>query len=107
MSPPDEADPWFERYGLTGLVRISDPDKTLYRSFGLEEGTVTALAHPRVWWPWLRTAILHGRGVGAAGRNWRQLPGVFLVHAGQILAAMRPPNSAARPDYVAFVQQPS
>jgi peroxiredoxin len=49
MSPPDEADAWFERYGLNDVVRISDPEKSLYRQFGLEEGSLYQLAHPRVW----------------------------------------------------------
>jgi hypothetical protein len=104
MSPPDEADAWFERYGLNDVVRISDPEKSLYRQFGLEEGSLYQLAHPRVWLPWFRTAILNGRGVGGPGPNWRQLTGVFVVRSGQILAAIRHDNSAARPNYVDLVQ---
>lgn len=105
MSAPEEADPWFARYGLADLVRLSDPDKTLYRAFGLEDGTLGELAHPRVWMPWFRTAVLRGHGVGAAGPNWRQLTGVFVVQRGKLLGAMRHRNSAARPDYVSFVAQ--
>jgi hypothetical protein len=105
MSPPEEADPWFEEYGIGDLVRISDPDKTLYRQFGLEEGSLVQLAHPRVWLPWFKTAILNRRGVGSAGPNWRQLSGVFVVRSGQILAAIRHDNSAARPNYVDLARQ--
>ena len=104
MSPPEEADRWFEKHGLDDVLRLSDPDKALYRQFGLEEGSLSALAHPRVWLPWFRTAILGGHGVGSAGPDWRQLPGVFLIRSGQILAEIRPRNSAYRPDYLAFIE---
>jgi hypothetical protein len=105
MSAPEDADPWFEQYGISDVVRISDPDKTLYRQFGLEDGSLFQLAHPRVWLPWFRTAILTRRGVGSAGPNWRQLTGVFVVRSGQIVAEIRHENSAARPDYKALVQR--
>lgn len=103
MSEESDATRWFERYGVPDIVRISDTTKALYERFGLEQGTFAELSHPRVWWPWFRTAILKGYGVGFAGPNWRQLTGVFVVHRGRILAAIRYRNSAARPDYVALV----
>jgi hypothetical protein len=104
MSSPEEADQWFNQYGVSDFVRISDPDKTLYRQFGLGDASAMQLMHPRVWWPWFRTALVSGYGVGAAGPNWRQLTGVFVIHRGRILASIRHRNSAARPDYVAFVR---
>jgi hypothetical protein len=105
MSPPEEAEPWFEKYGVADLVRLSDPEKAIYRQFGLEEATLLQLSHPGVWLPWFRTAIVNGHGVGAAGRNWRQLSGVFLIRSGQIVAEARHRNSSARPDYVELVQR--
>ena len=104
MSSAEEADSWFERYGVTDILRISDPEKTLYKEFDLEEASLGELLHPRVWVPWFRTAILSGHGVSAAGPNWRQLTGAFVVNRGRILAEIRHRNSAARPDYVAFVR---
>jgi hypothetical protein len=103
MSDPREADEWFDHYGVPDIVRVSDPEKRLYHAFGLEQATVKEIAHPRVWWPWIRTALLQGYGAGLAGPNWRQLTGVFVMHRGHILAAIRHRNSAARPDYVALV----
>jgi hypothetical protein len=101
MSQPEEADRWFAHYGVPDLVRISDPDRRLYQAFGLEQGKLSELIHPRVWGPWLRTAVF--RGFGSSGPNWRQLTGVFVVYRGHLLAAIRHRNSAARPDYVALV----
>ena len=107
MSSDDDADRWFSTYGVSDLLRVSDPGKALYRQFGLEDATLWQLSHPRVWVPWFRTAILRSHGVGAAGPNWRQLTGVFLIHRGRILASIRHPNSAQRPDYTAFVRRVS
>ena len=104
MSPPEVADRWFAIYGVRDLVRIIDPGKQLYRFFELEDASLAALIHPRVWWPWMRTAVLRGYGFGAAGPNWRQLTGAFVVYRGRVLAAARHRNSAERPDYVALVE---
>jgi alkyl-hydroperoxide reductase/thiol specific antioxidant family protein len=105
MSAPAEADRWFARSGLPDVVRISDPERTLYRQFGLEEASLRQLSHPRVWLPWFRTAILNRHGVGAPGPNWRQLTGAFVVRSGQIVAAQRHRNFAARPDYIELVHR--
>lgn len=102
MQPPEEADAWFARYALGDSPRFSDPAHALYRAFDLQEGSLIELAHPRVWSRWLRTAL--GRGAGYQGRHWRQLTGVFLVHRDRVLAEIRHRNSAARPDYLTFVQ---
>jgi hypothetical protein len=104
MSTDEEAASWFDQHGVPDLVRISDPERTLYRQFGLDEGSLSQLAHPRVWLPWFKTAIVDGRGVGMAGPNWRQLSGVFVIRSGQILAESRHRNSAARPDYLALTR---
>ena len=104
MSSDAEARRWFESYGVPDIVRVSDPGKALYRQFGLGDGSLWALAHPRVWVPWFRTAIVDRHGAGRAGPNWRQLTGVFLIHRGAIVSSLRHRNSAQRPDYVAFVR---
>lgn len=103
MSAPADADRWFAHYGVADITRVSDPDKHLYRAFGLHDARLRELLHPRVWWPWFRTAVLRGFGIGAAGTNWRQLTGVFVIHRGRVLAAIRHRNSAGRPDFVALV----
>lgn len=105
MSAAEEADYWFERYGLGDVPRVSDPDKHLYRQFGLGDASLMTLAHPRVWWPWFRTAVLQRFGAGRAGANWRQLTGVFVVYRGRMLAAQRHRDSAARPEYVRLLHE--
>lgn len=102
MSDAQEADRWFDHYGVSDIARISDPSKQLYHAFGLEDASLRELAHPRVWWPWFRTAVVRGFGLDS-GPTFRQLTGVFVVHRGHLLAAIRHRNAAARPDYVALV----
>jgi hypothetical protein len=104
MSSPDEATRWFDRYGVSDILRVADPDQKLYREFGLEQATLGQLMHPAVLWPWFRAAVLEGHGVGAAGPHWRQLTGVFVVHRGRILASIRHGNTTAHTDYVALVR---
>ena len=103
MQAPDAADRWFARYGLGDVPRFSDPDHRLYKAFDLQEGSLFELAHPRVWRRWLGTAF--GRGAGFQGKHWRQLTGVFVVDRDRVLGEIRHRNSAARPDYLAFVQR--
>jgi hypothetical protein len=102
MQRPEEADRWFERFGLADVPRFSDPTRALYRAFRLEEGSLFELGHPRLWSRWVRTAL--SRGAGRQGSNWRQLTGVFLLHGDRVLAEIRHSNSAARPDYVSFAR---
>ena len=103
MSTESEADYWFDHYGVSDIVRVGDPGKLLYHQFNLDEASIVALMHPRVWWPWFRSAVIGGHGVGLAGPHWRQLTGAFVIHGGRVLAAIRHRNSAARPNYLALV----
>jgi len=102
MQRPEEADRWFDRFGLADVPRLSDPTHALYRALQLEEGSLLGLGHPRVWSRWIKTAF--SRGAGLQGPHWRQLTGVFLLDGDRVLAGIRHRNSAARPDYVAFVR---
>lgn len=101
MSSREDADHWFAKHGLSDVPRFSDPDHHIYKAFGLGEGSFFELGHPRVWGRWLQSALR--RGAGPQGSHWRQLTGVFLVHRGRIIRGIRFKNSAARPNYAAFV----
>jgi hypothetical protein len=103
MGSAEDADRWFARHGLPDLPCISDPSHAIYRAFGLGEGTLFALGHPRVGPRWIQTVLKHG--FGWQGAHWRQLTGIFLVHRGAIVGARTFPNSAVRPDYLAFVHE--
>jgi len=96
-----KADAFFERWGFTGAERVADPDRALYRDFGLQRGGVTALFGPRVWARGAK-AFLNGYGVGALQGDGLQMPGVFLIRSGRVVAAHRHETAADRPDYASL-----
>ena len=99
---PEEAEPFFAKYRLTDVVRVSDPTLAHYRAFGLGRTGPQALIDPVVWARGAVCAISHGFGSQPAGLM-RQLPGVFVVHGGRVLASYRHRSPADRPDYLALV----
>jgi hypothetical protein len=101
---PDEARPWFEKYGLQDVVTISDPALAHYRAFGLGRTEATAIIDPMVWTRGAVCALSHGFG-SQTYQMLRQLPGVFVVQENEVLAEFRHRSPADRPDYVALVRQ--
>lgn len=96
---PEEADfKMFEAHGVQDLPRIADPDQSLYRSFGLRRGSLWQLGGPKVWLRVFRAVAVGKRVVKASGDAW-QMPGVFLLHRGEVIAAYRHTSQADRPDY--------
>jgi hypothetical protein len=101
--PAVEADPWFEKYGLQDVVRISDPTLAHYRAFGLDRTKATSLVDPLVWVRGASSAWSHGFGAQTV-EMMRRAPGVFLVQGDRILSEFRHRSPADRPDYLAIVR---
>lgn len=76
---------------------IADPKCRLYRAFGLGKGGLLELFGPKVWWLGMK-AIFKGCGVGRLAGNGLQMPGAFLFHRGEIIAAQRAETAADLPD---------
>lgn len=72
--------------GLGDAAVVADPDCELYRSFGLAKGGFLRMFHPRVWGPGLR-ALSRGHRVGELAGDGLQMPGLFLVEEGKIVAS--------------------
>lgn len=100
---PAEAAPWFSKYGLADVTTVSDPELAHYRAFGLGRTGVQALVAPTVWTRGAVCALSHGFGVQTA-EMMRQLPGVFVVQGGQVLAEYRHSSPSDRPDYLSLVR---
>lgn len=98
MQTDDEARELFSRYGLADILRISDPQQTLYQAFDLARGSLWQVAGPRMWWRAVGS-LLKGHLAGIPNADVFQLPGAFLIHNGQIVNAFRAENSSDRPDY--------
>lgn len=100
MEPNDAIAAWeLAKYGLENAYRVSDPDRTLYRKFGLKRGTFRQLFGLKVWWRGFRASIINRHGVGWAKTDSFQMPGVFLFEQGQIVQAFRHNSAADRPNY--------
>ncbi|MDX1679752.1 MAG: hypothetical protein R3242_03380 [Akkermansiaceae bacterium] len=79
------------------VASVSDPKCELYRAFGLGNGGLLELFGPRNWWLGIR-ALFQGCGVGRLAGNGLQMPGAFVLHQGEILAAQRARTAGDLPD---------
>jgi hypothetical protein len=100
----EQAAPFLASFGLGDVVRVSDPDRALYRAFHLGRGGLREILGPSV----LRRSaesVLAGNGFGRSVGDTRQMPGVFVVHRGTVVEEFRHRTIADRPDYVAMARR--
>lgn len=88
--------------GLQDLHRICDEGRALYQTFGLKRGSLRQLVGWKVWWRGFIAGVLGGHGVGFAGADYRQMPGVFYLERGAIARRFRHRSAADRPKYEAL-----
>lgn len=101
QAPEDEANAaFFDAAGVGDVPRVSDPSRDLYRAMGLKRGSLAAVFGPYVW---LRSvqAMLSMRRLGRMIGDVFQMPGVFVVHKGEIVGSYIHKSQASRPDYKA------
>jgi peroxiredoxin len=94
---------FFAKHGLDGVASISDPQRALYRAFGLRRGTFGELIGPKVWLRGFQSAVLNRHGLGRLAGDAFQMPGAFLLFHGQVLRSFRHTSASDRPDYLALV----
>ena len=104
MTDDKVAERYFQRYDLSGAIHISDPQCQYYAKFGLVKGNFTQLFGLQSWIRGFQAAIIDGNGVGykQVGDGF-QMPGVLVVHEGQIKEAFIHKLSHDRPDYEQLV----
>lgn len=88
-----------QKYNVSDLDRIADPDRALYSAFGLNRGTFRQLFGWKVWWRGVIAGLWNGHGRGTPSADYRQMPGVFLVDKGLIARHFRHRSAADRPEY--------
>lgn len=103
MSSEETAARFFARYGLENVQRISDPERALYRAFGLPRGSFGDLFGPKVWVRGFQAGILGRHGVGLLDGDGFQMPGAFLLYFGEVLRSYRHQSAADRPNYIQLV----
>ena len=82
---------------------ISDPDRVLYRAFGVGKGSLREVLGPATWTAGLR-ALRKGHFVGRPVGNPRVQPGLFLVDSGRILWRHDFAHSGDQPDAARIVE---
>ncbi|QGJ70600.1 Alkyl hydroperoxide reductase/ Thiol specific antioxidant/ Mal allergen [Planctomycetales bacterium 10988] len=107
MGAEEEAQAFFKKYDLEEIPRFSDPKQRLYRSFGLGSGNLNQLFGRPVWSRGFRACLLEGHGVGKLVGDGFQMPGVFLLEAGQVKHVFRHQAASDRPNYLDFVKEAS
>jgi peroxiredoxin len=105
MSPPADFDTLLEKYGLGGVLHISDPEKQVYQAFGLGRGNLLQLFGPNLWARGFQ-AMLDGHGVGKLVGDGFQMPGLFVIDQGEIVSSYIHRDAGDRPDYCSFIPQP-
>ena len=94
-----------DSYGLADVPRIADPEQQLYAAFELRRMSPLELFNPAVWLRGFRAAILKRHGFGSVKGDVLQMPGVFLVERGRILAGYRHSTPASACDIPALIEQ--
>lgn len=95
----DQGGAFFAARGLDDVHQFSDPDCSLYRAFGLERRPFWVLFDLRLWRR-AAGAVRAGHGFGVPVGDVFRMPGVFLMHKGQVIRAYRHANLDDRPDYL-------
>ncbi len=93
------------QYDLGDVHRFSDPNCDVYRAFGLQRGSIWQLLGPKVLWLGFRALLIEGYGIGPMVGDGFRLPGAFVLHQGQVVAAYRAAHSADNPDYAELVER--
>lgn len=97
LSPEANAAPFFEKYGMGDIDRISDPKGRIYEAFGLNRAGLKQLLSPSVWLRGL-TAIFKGNAPGIPRGDTLRMPGAFIVNRGEVSTSFFHKTIADRPD---------
>src|SRR5690606_24274333 len=89
MSPAGDGEAFFDERGLDGVKHVSDTERSLYRAFQLQQGRWGQLYGLRTWIRGFKAGVIDGHGIGPAAGDVKQMPGMFLLHKGEILASFR------------------
>lgn len=103
LGTAEQAAERFAKYGLEDVSRIHDPKQILYKAFDLKRASLSQVFGWKVWQRGLE-AFANGHGVGMLAGDGLQMPGVFLLHRGQVLREFRHESAADRPDYAVLAQ---
>jgi peroxiredoxin len=99
MSDYPLAEDYFKKYKLTGVTHVSDPETILYTVFGLKKGTFNQLFGLNTWLRGFKAGVIDGHGIGWLQGDSFQMPGVFVIHKGEVKDRYIHKVVSDRPEY--------
>jgi peroxiredoxin len=87
-------------FGLQDLPRISDPNKRIYKAFGLSRGNLEQLFGFNVLVRGVMHTILKLNPPRPIMGDAFQMPGIFVIHKGMVIHTFKHTSLADRPDYI-------
>ena len=99
MADNETAERYFNRYELSGVEHISDPDCKYYTGFGLTKGSFNQLFGLQSFMRGFTAGVVKGHGIGAQLGDGFQMPGVFVLRDNQIRESFIHKLSSDRPNY--------
>ncbi len=104
MSHLEEADEMLRRFGLNNIQQFSDANCEIYRTFGLDRGSIMQLFGFTVWRRGA-AATMRGHIVGRMAGDGFRMPGLFFLYRGEVYASYRHRTAADRPDYILLASE--
>ncbi|MBD3256946.1 hypothetical protein GF377_00840 [candidate division GN15 bacterium] len=100
MSDEARGDKALVDFRLEDADHLADPDRRLYRLFGLERGSLRQLFGVKVWLRSFAAMIRTGRFAGKLEGDGFQMPGAVVLHKRQVITVFRHETAADQPDYL-------
>ena len=91
------------KFGLDGVVMISDLERKIYQAAGMDRAGVLQVISPRVIWSGMK-AFFGGHRQTSMKADPRQLAGVALLDNGNLITSQSCSNVAEVPDYLQLVK---
>ena len=104
MATHELAEEYFQKFNLSGVHHVSDPDCGLYADFGLVKGTTTQLFGLQSWYRGFTLISKYGSEIGRQLGDNFQMPGVFVIQNGVIKNSFIHKIVSDRPDYFKLIE---
>lgn len=99
LSDNETAESYFKDFGLDGIWHVSDSSAIFYKEFGLVKGNFKQLFGLTMWMDGIKRGAFAKYGVGALLGDGFQMPGVFMIHNGEIHDKFIHASVSDQPDY--------
>jgi peroxiredoxin len=99
MHPEAQADEFFARYGVRDLERVSDPDRALYRAFGVPRARPTSWFSVATLRHYLSAIFRGGHRPALVGGDLAQMSAVFRIADGRVERSAVGSGFDARADF--------